>query len=186
MVQIRRTSERMSIAEYLGGENDGSRRHEFVDGLIYAMAGASERHSIVKLNIAGPLNALLDEPYRVFDGDMKLRLDQANDIRFYYPDVFVSCATDNDDDYVRRDAVLIIEVLSPSTERTDRYEKFNAYTSLPTLSEYVLVEQDVPSLEVYRRRTNWLRETVGPGETVTFESIGQTMTLDQIYRRIEF
>ena len=175
----------MSVETYLAGENDGQWRHEFVDGHVFAMAGASERHNVVRLNIAGSLNQSIDEPCRVFDGDMKLRIEQTSDVRFYYPDIFVSCATDNDD-YVRRDAVLIIEVLSPSTERTDRFEKFQAYTSLPMLSEYVIVEQDVPRLEVYRRRTGWDRELFGAGASVTFESIAQTMTMDQIYRRVRF
>ena len=81
---------------------------------------------------------------------------------------------------------MVIEVLSPTTERTDRFEKFEAYTSLPMLSEYALIEQDVPRVELYRRRTGWGLETYGPGESVTFESISQTLTLDQIYRRIKF
>ena len=186
MSTVANPTDRLTVDAYLAGENDGQWRHEFVDGRVFAMAGASERHNVVKLNIAGALNAAVDEPCRVFDGDMKLRVDQGQDIRFYYPDVFVSCASDNDDAYVRRDAVLIIEVLSPSTERTDRFEKFQAYTSLPMLSEYAIVERDVPRLEFYRRRTGWARELHGPGASVTFESIAQTMTLDEIYRRIRF
>jgi Uma2 family endonuclease len=186
MAQTTSISDRIAIGAYLAGENDGALRHEFVDGRIFAMAGASERHNTVKLNMAGTLNASIAEPCRVFDGDMKLRVDQGDDVRFYYPDVFVSCAIDNEDDYVRRDAVLIVEVVSPSTERTDRYEKFSAYASLPMLSEYVLVEQAIPSVEMHRRRTGWKVEQFGPGASITFESIGQTMTMDQIYRRIKF
>ncbi|MGE0700662.1 MAG: Uma2 family endonuclease [Hyphomicrobiaceae bacterium] len=181
-----RSPDQLTVEAYLAGENDGQLRHEFVDGRVFAMAGASERKNGVKLNIAGALNASVDEPCRVFDGDMKLRVDQGPDVRFYYPDVFVSCSTENDDAYVRRDAALIIEVLSPSTERTDRFEKVQAYISLPMLSEYALVEQDVPRVEIHRRRTGWSREVFGPGSSVTFESISQTMTVDQIYRRIRF
>ena len=186
MTTAARSSDRLTVEAYLAGENDGQVRHEFVDGRVFAMAGASERHNGVKLNIAGALNASIDEPCRVFDGDMKLRIDQGPDVRFYYPDVFVSCSTGSDDAYVRRDAVLIIEILSPSTERTDRFEKFQAYISLPMLSEYAIIEQDVPRVELHRRRTGWACEVFGPGTSVTFESISQTMTLDQIYRRIRF
>jgi len=186
MAQAKSIWDRITIDDYLAGENDGSLRHEFVDGRILAMAGASERHNIVKLNFAGTLNASVEEPCRVFDGDMKLRVDQGADVRFYYPDVFVSCATEPDDDYVRRDAVLIIEVVSPSTERTDRYDKFAAHIGLPMLSEYALVEQAIPSIELYRRRTGWKVEQFGPGDSITYESIAQTMTMDQIYRRIRF
>ncbi len=186
MAQAKSISERIAIDAYLAGENDGSLRHEFVDGRIFAMAGASERHNTVKLNIASPLHASIEEPCRVFDGDMKLRVDQGEDVRFYYPDIFVSCASESADDYVRRDAVLIIEIISPSTERTDRYEKFSAYVGLPMLSEYALVEQGIPSVELYRRRTGWQLEHFGPGASVTFESISQTLTMDQIYKRIKF
>lgn len=186
MAHTRRTSERISVDDYLAGENDGTWRHEYADGLVFAMAGASDRHNGVRLDIAGAFNATVAEPCRVYDGDMKLRVDLGQDIRFYYPDVFVSCATDNEDDYVRRDAVLVIEVFAPSTERTDRYEKFAAYTSLPMLSECALVAQDIPSVELHRRRTGWQREQFGPGTMVTFESIQQSLTLDQIYRRIRF
>ena len=186
MATAKHTSDKLSIATYLAGENDGQWRHEFVDGRIYAMAGASERHNSVKLNVAGTLNAVVGDPCRVFDGDMKLRIDQPGDVRFYYPDVFVSCATDNENAYVRGDAVLVVEVLSPSTERTDRYEKFAAYTSLPMLSDYALIEQAFARVEMFRRRTGWRLETFEAGSSVTFESIGQTMTLDQIYRRVTF
>ena len=186
MPQAKKTSDRITVDAYLAGENDGTWRHEFVDGRVFAMAGASERHNGVKLNLAGTFNASVAEPCRVFDGDMKLRIERSDDVRFYYPDVFGACATENLDDYVRHDAILVIEVLSPTTERTDRYEKFAAYTSLPMLSEYVLIEQDIPSVEMYRRRAGWQLEQFGPGAAVTFESIGQTMTLDQIYRRIKF
>lgn len=186
MAQFNTTLEQISVDAYLAGENEGTWRHEFVDGRIYAMAGASERHNTIKLNVAGTLNASIAEPCRVFDGDMKLRVVKGTDIRFYYPDVFVSCATDNDDDYVRSAAVLVMEVLPPTTERTDRYEKFASYIGLPMLSEYVLIEQDFPAVEMYRRRTGWKLEQYGPGTSVTFESIAQTMSLDAIYRRIKF
>lgn len=176
----------ITVEGYLLGENDGTWRHELVGGRISAMAGASERHNTVQLNLAGAFNRDMSGPRRVFSGDMKLRVENGNDVRFYYPDVFVSCAGSTDDGYVRRDAILIVEVLSPSTERPDRYEKFAAYKSLPMLSEYVLLAQDMPSVEVYRRRANWLVEMYGPGDVVMFESIGQKMTVAQIYNRVTF
>lgn len=186
MTPVHQLKDRITVEGYLLGENDGTWRHELVGGRIYAMAGASERHNTVQLNVAGAFNLSVADPCRVFSGDMKLRVDVGDDVRFYYPDVFVSCAPSTDDGYVRRDAVLIVEVLSPTTERTDRYEKFAAYKELPMLSEYVLLAQDVPSVEVYRRRANWLVETYGPGDAVAFESIGQTMTVEQIYNRVKF
>lgn len=173
----------LTPAEYLEGERHASVRHEFVAGRVFAMAGASERHNVSRLNVAGLLNASTSEACRVFGGDMKLQVEPGDGVRFFYPDVFVSCGPADPHTHVRRDEVLVIEVLSPTTKRTDRYEKFHAYTSLPSLSETVQIEQDAPLVEIYRRRTNWQREAFGPGATVNFESIGQSLTLDQIYRR---
>ena len=86
----------LAVDEYFAGENDGSWRHEFVNGELFAMAGASERHNVIRLNIAGLLNALVPEPCRVFEGDMKLHVHDDVDQRFYYPDVFVSCGPNDD------------------------------------------------------------------------------------------
>ena len=179
-------SDLISPADYLTGENDGSVRHEYIDGRVFAMAGASERRSIIKLHVAGIFNQSVTEPCRVFDGDMELEANLSTGTRFYYPDIFVSCAPGDQGDYVRRDAVLVIEILSPSTARVDRYEKFASYMSLPMLQEYVLIDQSVPLVEVFRRRSAWEREAFRMGTSVTFESVKQTMTLDQIYRRITF
>ena len=178
---------KLSVEDYLDGEKESVLRHEFVEGRVYAMAGASERHNIVKLNIAERLNASVSNSCSVFDGDMKLQVEpQPGDPRFYYPDVFVACAPADQSEHIRRDAVLIVEVLSQSTERVDRFEKFAAYTTLPMLWEYLLVAQDVPALDLYRRRTGWVCETFGPGASVVLESIGLTLDLDRIYRRVVF
>lgn len=186
MSQVNTAHELMTIEEYLAAENDGTWRHEFIDGMVYAMVGASERHSVIKLNIAGLLNSMIAPECRVFDGDMKLRIVQQESTRFFYPDIFVSCTAPDDRQYFRDDATLVIEVLSPSTRRTDRYEKMSVYTALPSLSEYVLVEQDFPQAEIFRRRTGWRREILSPDDPISLETIGQTLTFDQIYRRIDF
>ena len=186
MAQPKVSSDLISPADYLAGENDGNARHEYIDGRVFAMAGASEAHSIIKLNVTGAFDASIFDTCRVFDGDMKLEVNLSTGTRFYYPDIFVSCAPGDQIDYVRRDAVLVIEVLSPSTARVDRYEKFASYMSLPMLQEYVLIDQSVPLVEVFRRRSAWEREALRLGTSVTFESVNQTMTFDQIYRRITF
>ncbi len=170
--------------EYLLGEEYASVRHEFMNGHAYAMAGASEGHNTIKLNVAGALNSAIDARCRVFDGDMKLRIEQGDEQRFYYPDVFVSCGPSDRTSQFRDNAVLVIEILSQSTVRYDRFEKFLAYQMLPSVLEYVLIEQDAPQIEVFRRRTNWQRETFKIGDTVNFESVGHAMTVEQIYRRV--
>jgi Uma2 family endonuclease len=172
----------ISVADYLSGEIQANVRHEFVNGRVFAMAGASRRHNTIKLNISGALNAFLSAPCRVYDGDVKLQVTSLNDERYYYPDVFVTCEAARDE-YTCFDATLVVEVLSPTTERTDRYEKFCAYMSVPSLQEYVLVDQTGPLVEVFRRRANWVVDVFGPGDMVTFETVGHTMTVEQIYRR---
>jgi Uma2 family endonuclease len=186
MAQLRTATDLLSVEDYLAGENDGTVRHEFVNGMVYAMAGASERHTMIKLNVAGLLNSTVDENCRVFDGDMKLNIIEDADQRFYYPDVFVACGSNDDAQHARNDAVLVIEVLSPSTRRLDRYEKFDAYKQVPSLAEYLLIEQQFAQVEVFRRSTGWLRERYLPGDIVDLSSIGEQLTFDQIYRRVTF
>jgi Uma2 family endonuclease len=175
----------ITIEDYLAGENDGSIRYEFLNGAVYAKAGASEPHCMIKLNIAGLLNSRIKEDCFVFDGDMKLRIQQDDDTRFYYPDVFVSC-TARVDPYWRDEAVLIVEVLSPTTKRLDRYEKFEAYKALPSLMEYAFVEQELRCVDLFRRRDGWNVQRRLPPGTIQFESIGEALTFEQIYRRVSF
>lgn len=89
MPQVNVAYDLMTVEDYLAAENDGSWRHEFIDGMVYAMAGASERHSVIKVNVIGLLNGMIAQECRVFDGDVKLRITQEETTRFFYPDVFV-------------------------------------------------------------------------------------------------
>jgi Uma2 family endonuclease len=184
--RLRQSDETLTVAAYLAGENDGEQRHEFLNGAVHAMAAALERHNTIKLNVAGVLNSGVADSCRVFDGDMKLHLSDAGDVRFYYPDIFVSYGVHNDQQYARTDAVIVLEVLSPSTERYDRYEKFEAYKRIPGLLEYVLIEQRFPQVEMFQRCTGWGKTALLPDDAVTFESINQTLTFQQIYRRVSF
>ena len=184
MAQTQTSSDRISIDAYLAGEKDASVRHEFVDGRIFAMAGASERHNVIKLNLVVWLHARLPDGCRLFDGDMKLRLDTARDTRFYYPDAFISCGGHDLDQYERTEATLIVEVLSPTTARVDRYEKMQAYMALPSLAEYLIIEQDVPRAELFRRRTGWTPESYGSGDVITLDTVGDAVELAAIYRTV--
>ena len=186
MAQTKQAPDLISAAEYLANENEGTRRHEFVNGMVYAMAGGTERHNVIKLNVAGLLNTTVSEDCRVFDGDMKLHIKNDPDEQYYYPDVFVSCGPADDLLYGRDDAVLVIEVLSKTTERADRYEKFAAYKTVPSLIDYVLIEQLFPRVEVFRRSSGWQREVFHRGDAVHLESLDQTLTFEQIYRRVHF
>ena len=141
----------MSGEEYLAWEAEQEGKHEFLAGDIFAMVGASDRH----VTIAGNLYVAIREhlrggPCRVYIADMKLRVEAMD--AWFYPDVMVTCdPADHQRDMDKTAPVLIIEVLSPTTEAFDRGGKFAAYRTLPSLSEYLLIDPDSGRLELYRR-----------------------------------
>ena len=175
----------LSEAEYLAFEETSPFRHEYVGGEAYAMSGGTLRHNRISLNAASLLLArLAGKPCQVFMSDVKLRV--ARDSAYYYPDVMVTCsqqATAANESQVVSDPVLVVEVLSPTTEATDRREKLHAYRHLPSLQEYALVSQDTQQVEVYRRQgdINWLYITYEPGDTVEFASVGVTLPISELY-----
>ena len=168
----------ISPAEYLLAENDNIEgvRHEYVDGRVYAMAGASRNHNRLTMRLASRLHRHLDDsPYEVFQSDMKVGINPASNNRvgssyFYYPDIQVTCEPE-DDNYYNRSPCLIIEVLSNSTARIDRSEKLTAYKQLESLQEYVLCSQDSPVIELHRRSKDWQAEHLVSGGVLTLESV---------------
>jgi Uma2 family endonuclease len=176
----------ISVAEYLEREKDSPVRHEYVDGQIYAMAGTSARHNRIALNLASRLDDHLNGgPCEVFIADMKVSVDP---MVYYYPDVVVTCDPPGGDPYVRTQPRLLIEVVSPSTERIDRHEKLFAYRRIPSLQEYVLVLQDRMQVEVYRRQgEEWPRQMcTQPDDRVHFASVGLTLSVSEIYRNVRW
>ena len=178
--------QRVSVDEYLEGEKDGRVRHEYIDGQVFAMAGASDRHNRISLNFAAKLDGHLDDgPCEVFIADMKVLVSET---AFYYPDVVVACDGPAADPYYRKQPRLIIEVTSASTERIDRSEKLVAYKQVKGLKEYVIVSQDRVQIEVFRRgrgdRWSWQVLTEQSDE-LKLESVGLTLTVAQVYRRVK-
>ncbi len=173
----------LSVTEYLERERAAEVRHEYLAGHVFALAGASEAHNTIALNIAAELRALLrGSPCRVFITDMKLRIRAAE--TFYYPDVFVTCHGADRERYYKEHPSVIFEVLSPGTEATDRREKFLLYRKLDSLREFVLVSQDQQQLEIYRRDAggeDWSAETCREGEELQLESLGVELPLSEIY-----
>jgi Uma2 family endonuclease len=179
--------QRLSVAEYLEAEKDSPVRHEYIDGQIYAMAGSSDRHNRVSINLTGRLDDKLGEgPCEVFMADMKVWVSETV---YYYPDVVVACDGPGADEYYRKQPRLVIEVSSPSTERIDRSEKWLAYKHMKSLKEYVIVSQDRVRIEVFRRgrgdRWSWELLTELSDE-LRLESVGLTLTVAQVYRRVKF
>ena len=170
---------RMIPEQYLAYERDQQIRHELVDGYLYALTGASDRHEEIALNLAAALRVhLRGTQCRVYKGDLKIR--EADD--FYYPDVFVRCNEERGDPYFKTDPVLIAEVLSPGTQRYDRGDKSLAYFSLPTLREYVLISQDQIRVDVYRLSALARSERLeSAGDVLKLASVDFTITLGELY-----
>jgi len=179
MIAAPETLPRLGPGEYLEYEHDQLLRHELVDGYLYAMTGASDRHEEIALNLASALRAhLRGTSCRVYKGDLKLRV--ADD--FFYPDVFVRCSEERGDAYFKIDPVLIAEILSPGSQRYDRGDKRLAYSSLATLQEYVLISQDRMLVEVYLVRQRDRRLLLkDPGDSLVLESVGFSITLAELY-----
>lgn len=176
----------LSVAEYLAGEREAAVRHEYVGGQAYEMAGASARHNRIALNIGGRLNDhLAADECEAFVSDMKVRV--APEL-FYYPDVVVTRDPPGGDPYFRTEPRLVVEVLSPTTERTDRHEKMGAYRACPSVEEYALVSQEGMMVELHRRDGDeWRIEFLtGPDEVCAFASVGLTLRLRDIYRNVRF
>lgn len=172
----------ISEADYLAGELVSEIKHEYIDGEVYVLAGASRSHNIIATNIARKLgNHLENTPCTTFSSDMKVKADGC----FFYPDVSVVCEDKQGDDYFTESPIIIVEVLSKSTRRRDKSTKFQAYKTLPSLQEYVLIDQDFVEIEVCRRNENWFPTRYFLGDEVRFESIGLTLSVADIYQRVE-
>ena len=177
--------------EYLAAERLSETKSEYLDGGIYPMTGASLNHGRIVLNVATELALQLRErDCDVLVADMKVRLQESR--KFFYPDVCVLCGDPQFHDE-RKDIItnpdLVIEVLSPSTEAFDRGAKFQAYRTVASLKEYVLVAQDSPTVEQYVRNDNgsWTLTTVaGLESTLTLPSVECTLNLAAVYKRVEF
>ncbi|HRH91489.1 MAG TPA: Uma2 family endonuclease [Agitococcus sp.] len=171
----------ISEADYLAGEKIAETKHEYIDGEVFAMAGASASHNRISLNVATLFNVHLDgKPCQPYMSDMKVKVGT----KYFYPDVLVDCSGLADESHVTEKPTLIVEVLSKSTRRMDETTKRIAYTQIDSLLEYVLIEQDFVDIEIIRRRTGWQSERFYLGDSLTFESIALTLTVEDIYARV--
>jgi Uma2 family endonuclease len=173
-----------SVEEYLAFEEASEIKHEYVNGEIYAMTGASVRHNRITLNLATQLiSHLRGSLCSVFVAEVKLRLKELNQDIFYYPDLMVCCDPNDRDLYWRSRPCLIVEVLSNSTARIDRSEKYLTYIQLDSLQGYLLLEQNKIGATLYRRNGNdWQREEFNdPQAVLTLPSVELTVQLAEIY-----
>ncbi|OGS93902.1 MAG: hypothetical protein A3H31_04750 [Gallionellales bacterium RIFCSPLOWO2_02_FULL_57_47] len=176
---------RLSEQEYLHGELTSEIRHEYVDGEVFDRAGAGEAHNLIAGNIFSRLrDHARGGPCRVFISDMKLHVRTWK--AYYYPDIMVTCDPSDSQSHFKERPSLVVEVLSPSTESTDRREKMLAYRTLPSLREYVLVATDKRQVEIYRRdeHDEWQLAAASQDEPLLLESVGASLTLDEIYEDV--
>jgi Uma2 family endonuclease len=172
--------------EYLDIERQSQIRHEYRYGLVYAMAGGTDNHDRIALNVLNLINLHLgDSDCRFHSGNVKVNYQ---DKLYYYPDAFVTCdPRDRSDRHLKRYPKLIVEVLSSSTEAFDRGEKFEDYQQLESLEEYVLISQDRQQVECRRRTsaTTWEVTIYKAGDRVILKSIGLEITMSELYRGLD-
>lgn len=177
----------ISVEDYISGEEISEIRHEYLDGVVYEMAGASQNHNRIIRNLLNSLtNHLRNSPCEPFSENIKVRV---NEEVFYYPDVLVTCEGNFNNPYYSEHPILVIEVISPSTAQTDRREKLRSYQQMPSVHEYVIVEQDLISVEIHRRQPDarWITYYFTRQDIeFTLESVDLTIQLEEVYRRVNF
>lgn len=176
----------VSVAEYLAAEETSPVRHEYLGGLVYAMAGETRIHNQIVGNLYVQLRQhLRGKPCKLYMSDIRVNFDVRSDEYFYYPDVVVTCDPRDTDPRFVRYPKLIIEVLSESTARVDRREKHLAYTTMESLEEYVLVAQAAREVTVFRRTNDWGPQTITGNEaTLGLESLSMSLPLALIYEGV--
>ncbi len=187
-------SKRQYISEedYLTMEEVSPVKHEYFDGEIFQMAGASERHNNIAGNIYGELyNQLKKRPCKVYQNDMRLYIEKEG--IYTYPDVMVICGEPEIKKYKSLDnilnPVLIIEVLSPSTADYDKGAKFEQYRTIESFEEYLLVSQDAKQITRYSKQKDgsWiLMDFIGDKTTFKLGSIECALTMEDIYNKVNF
>ena len=173
--------------EYLAYEEVSNVKHEFLDGEIYAMAGGSPEHAALAVAIASSLSSQLNaKPCRVFSSDLRIRVTATG--LATYPDVSVVCGPlqrDTDGRETVLNPTVVVEVLSDSTERYDRGEKFEHYKKIPSLEEYVLVSQKEAFVEVWSRDgDSWSRQEGPVGARLLLHSIQCELVVDDLYQGV--
>ena len=181
--------ELISIDDYLAGELVSHVKHEYVAGVVYAMAGARNAHSIIATNAVVVLGSRLrGKKCRPFNSDTKIRIRLPTHTRFYYPDASVVCRPNSPDESFQDEPKVVLEVLSRSTRRADANEKKEAYLTINSLAVYLLIEQDSAHVTAYRRTGQGFVAEVYEGlqAVVPLAEIEAELPLAELYEAIEF
>ena len=179
----------ITAEKYLELERAAKDKHEFIAGEIVAMAGASDNHNVISSNVFLEIGLQLRKTKcRAFAADMRVKAKKGN---YFYPDLLVTCGERKFEDEKKKDVLLnpkvIFEVLSKSTKLKDRNEKFESYVLLESLTDYVLIEQDVMRIEHFSRidEKDWkVRIYAEPDEKIFFESINCRLSVADVYTEV--
>ena len=182
---------KLTPEEYLEFERKSEIKHEYFDGEIFAMAGAKRRHNVINSNLGGLIwQHLRGKNCESYSNDMRVFVPETG--LYTYPDLAVACGEPQFQDEVfdtLLNPILIIEVLSDSTEGYDRGKKFQHYRSIASLQEYILVSSDETRIEKYTRRGDgfwYLSEAVGREAEIEFSSVECRIALAEVYDKIDF
>ncbi len=185
---VQAAARHLSPAEYLANERQATDKHEFVSGELFAMARGTHEHHLIAGNVVTHLNgARRTRPCIVYPSDMKVRADIAAD--YHYPDASVVCGEPRFADDVR-DVVLnpklIVKVLSDSTERYDRGDKFARYQQIPSFTDYLLLSSKQVRVEHFAREADgsWRLRAHGPGDHISVASLSVEIEVDEFYRKV--
>ena len=176
----------MTVEEYFDFEERSPIRHEYVEGEVYAMSGVTRRHSAIVGNVHARLHPVTrGGPCRVHVAEVKLHLGRV----IYYPDVMAACGPEPADEHVEDAPCLVVEVLSPSTERIDRHEKLDQYKRVPSLGTYLIIAQEEKRVDRHWRDAGgqWRHEAIVAQGTIPLpcEPLGgMSISLDEIYENV--
>ena len=179
----------ITVEDYLAGELASTVKHEYLGGIVYAMAGARNVHNIIATNTLASLHQRLrGKRCRPFNSDTKIRVRLPTQPRFYYPDVSVVCRPNPPDDSFQDDPAVIVEVVSRATRRIDEGEKKDAYLTIPTLSVYLLVEQESAAVVAFRRTEQGFERELYQGQSgvIPLPEIEVELPLAEIFEGVEF
>ncbi len=180
----------VSIEDYLAGEAISDVKHEFIGGLVFGMDGFSNLHSTITVNGSMCLHSQVrGRKFQAFNSSTKVRIEFPDHTRFYYPDAMVVCHPNPCTDHFQDQPVVVIEVLSDSTLRTDLGEKRDAYLMLPSLKVLIFVEPEKPSVSLHRRKSGGgfaIEHHVGLDAVIPLPEIDTSLALADLYDRVEF
>lgn len=192
--------QKLTFQEYINLERENDQKYEYHDGFVIAMAGGTISHSRICKNVVSEIDSILKkqgDKCEVFNSDTKLAFQDKK--KYLYPDAMVVCGEVEESEHKNHgitNPIIIIEVLSKSTEELDREDKFSLYKQIPSLEYYVLISQDKPEIEIYRRmklekqdtnKSLWqIENLIGIDKIVSFPTLDLEIPFTDIYRKVEF